>query len=314
MINKIFGFILLILSAAFLLVQLLPQERLHVLQIETAEELHDFFRYTGNDVPLVSGHRGGIVEGYTENSIAAMEYTLSHTPAYFELDPRLTKDSVIVLMHDVTLDRTTTATGNLSDYTWEELQQIYLLDHLGNETGYKIPSLAEVIEWSRGKTVINLDKKDVPLEVTADIIKEYSAESHVMITVHSAEEARFYLERNPDSMFSAFIRNPEEFEDYQSEGIPWNQMVAYVGPRVTEENQLLYDMLHERGVMIMVGAGPSYDKLEDPSERKVAYQYVLDAGVDIIETDLPVDVARAIQSYLSPDSPKQKYFATTPRK
>lgn len=229
MMDKTVGFILLLFSGAFLFLQCSPQENLHVLQFETAEELHEFFQYTGSDAPLVSGHRGGTVEGYPENSIAAMEYTLSHTPAYFEIDPRLTKDSVIVLMHDVTLDRTTTATGNLSDNTWEELQQVFLVDHLGNETEYKIPSLAEAIEWSRGKTVINLDKKDVPLEMTAEIIKAHQAESHVMITVHSAEEARFYLEKNPGSMFSAFIRNMEEFEDYEREEIPWSQMVASGG-------------------------------------------------------------------------------------
>ena len=37
-------------------------------------------------------------------------------PAFFEVDPRLTKDSVIVLMHDATLDRTTDATGNFFDF------------------------------------------------------------------------------------------------------------------------------------------------------------------------------------------------------
>jgi glycerophosphoryl diester phosphodiesterase len=286
------------------------QQTMHVLKIETVEELHDFFRYTGSDVPLVSGHRGGIVPGYPENSIAAMENTLRHTPAYFEVDPRITKDSVIVLMHDVTLDRTTTGTGNVSDYTWKELQELRLVDHLGNETDYRIPSLAEAIEWSRGKTVINLDKKDVPLEMTAAIIREHQAQAHVMLTVHSAAEARFYLDQNPNSMFSAFIRNEQEFADYKNEGIPWGQMIAYVGPRILPENRELYEMLNERGVKVMIGAAPSYDHLESFEERKAAYQALLDGGIDIIESDLPIDVAKAIQSSIPPDSPKQKYFGT----
>lgn len=294
--------VLILLSGIAFSVLFSSNETLHILEVESTEELHDFFQHTGNDIPLVSGHRGGIVEGYPENSIAALEYTLKNTPAYFEVDPRLTKDSVIVLMHDVTLDRTTTGTGKLSDYTWEELQQFNLVDHLGNRTEYKIPSLAEVIEWSRGKTILNLDKKDVPLEMTAAIIKEHQAESHVMVTVHSAEEALYYYEKNPDSMFSVFIRNMEEFEDYENRGIPWSQMVAYVGPRVTEENQQLYKMLHEREVKMMIGAAPSYDKQEDPEQRKEAYQSVLEAGIDIIESDFPVDVAAAIQSFIPPDN------------
>jgi glycerophosphoryl diester phosphodiesterase len=46
----------------------------------------------------------------------------------FEIDPRITKDSVVVLMHDATLDRTTTGTGRVADHTWAELQQLRLKD------------------------------------------------------------------------------------------------------------------------------------------------------------------------------------------
>ena len=95
---------------------------LHVLKIKNVKQLHDFFKYRENDRPLISGHRGGIVPNFPENSIEAFENTLRHTPAFFEIDPRLTKDSVIVLVHDATLNRTTTGTGKVMDFTWEELQ------------------------------------------------------------------------------------------------------------------------------------------------------------------------------------------------
>src|SRR5687768_53041 len=81
---------------------------LHSLNIRSSQDLHQFFRYTGQDIPLISGHRGGMTKGYPENCIATFENTLRYTPAFFEIDPRLTKDSVVVLMHDATLDRTTT--------------------------------------------------------------------------------------------------------------------------------------------------------------------------------------------------------------
>lgn len=283
-------------------------EFLHTFQIDSAEDLHDFFRYTGNDIPIVSGHRGGIVEGFPENSIEAFEHTLQHTHAIFEIDPRVTKDSVIVLVHDTTLDRTTTGTGNVSDFTWEELQQINLIDYLGNETVYKIPSLADVIEWSRGKTIINLDKKDVPLEMTAEIIQELEGESHVMVTVHSAAEARFYLDRNPDQMFSAFIRNEEELRDYQNEGIPWEQLIAYIGPRTDPDNLSLAEKLNDLGVMVMIGTAPSYDHLDSSEERSEAYRRLLEEGVNIIESDLPVEVGGSIQEHMLHDSPKGRYF------
>ena len=66
---------------------------------------------------------------------------LSFAEAFFEIDPRLTKDSVIVLMHDETIDRTTTGKGKVSDYTYAELQQFNLVDRDGKVTDFKIPTL-----------------------------------------------------------------------------------------------------------------------------------------------------------------------------
>lgn len=120
---------------------------------------------------------------------------MRHAPAFFEVDPRITRDSVIVLMYDATLDRTTNDSGKVSNNTWGELQQLNFVDHLGNETEYKIPSLSEIIEWGRGKTIINLDRKDVPLDMTTNIIREMDTESYVLVTVHSAKQSRFYLEK-----------------------------------------------------------------------------------------------------------------------
>ena len=139
------------------------QAKLHTLKVKTAKDLHAYFQFTGNDPLLIAGHRGGMVKGFPENSIATFENTLKHTPAFFEIDPRLTKDSVMVLMHDATLDRTTTGKGKLSDYTYEELKKFRLKDAEGNVTDFPIPTLSEVIEWARGKTILNLDHKDVPL-------------------------------------------------------------------------------------------------------------------------------------------------------
>ena len=137
-------------------------QSLHTLSIKSPRELRQFFDYAGRDVPIISGHRGGTIKGYPENSLGAFENTLRSTPAFFEVDPRLTKDSVIVLMHDATLDRTTTGTGKVSDHTWAELKALRLKDLEGNVTAYGIPTLEEVIRWSKGKTVLNLDHKDVP--------------------------------------------------------------------------------------------------------------------------------------------------------
>lgn len=270
---------------------------LNVLNINDSDDLKRFFRYTGNDGPIISGHRGGIVPGFPENSIAAFENTLRFTPAFFEVDPRLTKDSIVVLMHDVNLDRTTTGSGKVGDYTWNELKKLKLKDLEGNVTEYHIPTLEEAIEWSRGKTILNLDKKDVPMVMTATKIKEQKAEAFVIVTVHNAQEAKFYFSENQNIMFSAFIKTMEDLEKYDREGIPSSNIaVAYVGPEVKYENEKLYRILHERGIKYMISTASTYDKKEEKEVRRNAYLKFIKEGVDVIESDFPIEVAHAISS------------------
>src|SRR5690606_29871083 len=184
---------------------------------------------------------GGKEPGFPENSIEALENTLRYFPAIFEIDPRLTKDSVIVLFHDATLERTSDGKGKLMDYSWEELQKIKLKDADGNLTPYQIPSLREAINWAKGKTILNLDYKDVPLALTAKTLIGWNALSHVMLTVHSPDQAKYYLSQNSNFMFSAFIRDFDELAAYEKAEIPWGQLLAYVGPLSTPENKSLYD-------------------------------------------------------------------------
>lgn len=265
--------------------------QLHVLPVKTVSDLHSFFQYTGSNKPLISGHRGG----YPENAIETFEYVLKNTPAFFEIDPRLTKDSVIVLLHDSTLDRTTTGKGRLADYTWEEVKQFRLKDKDGNVTPCRIPTLQEAIDWARGKTVLNLDKKDVPLLMTANIIKKNNAVHFVMVTVHNAKQAKFYYEADPQIMMSAFVKTEKALKEYEAAGIPWKNMIAYIGSENKSSNKTMFDFLHARGVMCMISAAPVYDKLATASERAAAYRAIFMQGADILESDYPVEVAVAIE-------------------
>ncbi|TPE42431.1 glycerophosphodiester phosphodiesterase family protein [Pontibacter mangrovi] len=299
------GICLAFFSCAASKVDRSPQ--LNTLRVKSSGALREFFHFSGQGVPLISGHRGG-TEGYPENSLATFKNTLRHTPAFFEVDPRLTKDSVIVLMHDATLDRTTTGSGKVSDYTWAELQQLRLKDREGNITEHRIPTLEEVIAWSRGKTILNLDKKDVPLEMTAALLEKHKAAGHVMVTVHNAAQAKFYFQRNPELMFSAFVKTKEALQEYERAGVPWSHMIAYIGPENKPENKEMYDLLHARGVMCMISAASTYDRLSNPVERRKAYQEIFTGGADILETDLPVEAAASVKALVPATSAKHKFF------
>lgn len=183
------------------------------LKFKKISDTHEYFAYKADSTLLISGHRGTKEEGYPENSIEGFQQALSRVPLFFEVDPRLTKDSVIVLMHDETIDRTTNASGKLSDYTYEELLSIRLKDHEGNITASMIPKLEEVFEWCKGKSVVNLDRKDVPHQMIVDLIQKHKAEKYVMLTVHTGAQARYYHDRLPGIMLSVAVRNEAEYED-----------------------------------------------------------------------------------------------------
>lgn len=277
-----------------LLMTAVAHSQLHKLQMTTSQDLQAFFHYKGDSKRIISGHRGSHIAGFPENAIETFEYVLAHTPAFFEVDPRLTKDSVIVLLHDPTLDRTTNGKGRLADYTWDEIKQLRLKDKDGNLTSFRIPTLQQAIEWARGKTILNLDKKDVPPEMTAEIIRRNKAGAFVMVTVHNAQQAKFYYDDHPKLMMSAFVKTEEAMQEYEAAGVPWSNMIAYIGSENKPGNQKMYKLLHERGVMCMISAAPVYDKLATVDERAAAYKNIFDMGADILESDFPIEVAAAI--------------------
>ena len=258
----------------------------HYIRVENSDQLHAYFRYTPERPIVISGHRGGMLEGYPENCIESFEKTLSYMESFFEIDPRLTKDGIIVLMHDETIDRTTTGKGRVSDYTYAELQAFNLVDRDGNVTPYKIPTLKACIEWSRGKTILNLDIKDVSLDTMADFIAREKP-VNVMYTVHNAEQARYYLDRDSQAMFSCWCKKMEEFEKYENAGIPWKQVMAYVGPKMLPEQQALYDVLHRNSVLCMISVAPTHDKAKDDELKIAGYKAEITTKPDVIETDYP---------------------------
>lgn len=258
----------------------------HYIDIRNRKALHEWFRYSPERPVIISGHRGGMMEGFPENCIESFEKTLSLMPSFFEIDPRLTKDSVIVLMHDPTLDRTTTGKGKVCDYTYAELQELFLKDREGNVTPYKIPTLKECIVWSQGKTILNLDIKDVPIDMMAEFVNNL-APDNVMFTVHTPQQAQQYLDHDPQAMFSCWCKNMKEFKAYARQGIPFGQMMAYVGPIMRGGEQELYDALHEKGVMCMISVAPSHDQRKDNQDKITGYKLEAHTGCDVIETDYP---------------------------
>lgn len=92
----------------------------------------------------IAAHRGDSAS-FSENTMPAFISAYDKGADYIELDLHQTKDGVIVVIHDSTLDRTTTGTGKVSEYTYEEIRK---LDAGG---GAYVPTFEEVLALAKDK-------------------------------------------------------------------------------------------------------------------------------------------------------------------
>ncbi len=106
----------------------------------------------------VTGHRGaaGLAP---ENTISAMQAALDAGVDMIECDIHLTKDNVVVVCHDTSIDRTTTGKGKISDLTIEEVKSYNIVDSNGEITNLKIPTLDELLEFINGRTELLIEIK-----------------------------------------------------------------------------------------------------------------------------------------------------------
>jgi glycerophosphoryl diester phosphodiesterase len=95
--------------------------------------------------PLVAAHRGGALL-WPENSLLAFRNALVLGVDYLELDVHLSRDDQVMVLHDPTLDRTTTATGPVAARSAAELSAIRLKDRGGSVTAESVPTLDQVAE------------------------------------------------------------------------------------------------------------------------------------------------------------------------
>jgi len=262
-------------------------------QPQTVEELHSMFTHAPASSPLIVAHRGGAYPEKPENSIAVFEHTLAHTPAIIEADFRLTQDDKIVMMHDATLDRTTTGSGRVEDHTLEEIQQLRLVDHTGTVTDHHPVPLHEVLDWARDRTIIAVDvKAPLTFERMINEITYASAEAFVFIQTYNLENAQRVHTLNPDLMLSTLIRTPGELEQLVTSPVPMNRVVAHTGSREPQDHAL-YEQLAGHARYVMVGTLGELDALAE-AEGSHVYQTILENGASIISTDRPIEVAKAM--------------------
>lgn len=255
------------------------------------QDLASFLSPSTPDLPTVSAHRGGrYYRGLPENSLVLFRHIESTIPAFIECDIQMSSDSVLFLLHDDSLQRTTTGSGLASSYTWEELQSFTLVDEYDSVTVEKIPSLESVLQWAKGRVIMALDIKDgVPLDLLVELIHKNEVKNDVLLIAYNLEEAVMLHEYAPELVLSVSMSEVQDISAHEDAGIPLRQCVAFTGTRL--QSPELYRALRENGILSILGTMKDADlSFRDGNEN--AYTPLYDAGVDILATDFPIEATR----------------------
>ncbi len=260
----------------------------------TTSELIQKFRASKSDYPKISVHRGGKgIKHYPENCLETLQYVSDSISAIFEIDVAQTKDGKLVLMHDNSIDRTTTGSGSVKKLTYDELRRYYLVDDFGNQTNFKIPLFSEVLKWSKANNVIlTVDiKRSVSQKDVINAIEAAEAKDISVIITYDVEQAKSAYSLAPDLLLSVSARNHEEFDRLLKTEIPTENMLAFTGTRMSDQS--LYQRLHNEDIVCILGTLGNLDKQAEARGDELYLRWKK-IGVDILATDRPFEAHKAI--------------------
>src|SRR4051794_33026759 len=123
--------------------------------------------------PLVIAHRGG-ANLFPENTMAAYECAAALGCRAIEAgDLQLTADGVLVAMHDATVDRTTTGSGNVADYSLSGIRTLRVDASTwfgGHWADQPVPTFTEILDRLGGSAVLVPESKTVGPATTMAIV------------------------------------------------------------------------------------------------------------------------------------------------
>lgn len=138
--------------------------------------------------PLLVAHRG-VPEQAPENSLSGFQLAMEQGADLLEVDIHLTSDQQLVLMHDSSVDRTTTGSGKVNTMTLEQIKKLHLWgpdDRFSKSHAQeRVPTLAELFELVSDRDVrLVLELKtaeDVIPILLCSLISEYQMEDRVNV-------------------------------------------------------------------------------------------------------------------------------------
>lgn len=133
------------------------QEKELTVKTRSSEQILKNFKKPASDNILIVSHRADW-RNAPENSLQAIDNCIKMGVDMVEIDLNKTKDSILIVMHDRTLNRTTNGKGTVSEYTLKEIKDLFLKNGAGCKTRHKVPTFEEVMLLCKGKVMVNIDK------------------------------------------------------------------------------------------------------------------------------------------------------------
>ncbi len=248
-----------------------------------------------NDVVMIASHRASHLL-YPENSLPAIEDAIKLGIDIAELDIRFTKDKKLVIMHDKTVDRTTTGKGLVSDFTFEELRKLHLRikDSVTNEV---VPTLEEAFALAKGKILIDLDIKQADcVDSLIALVHRTKTEKNCIFFVYLPEYSKMIKEK--DSLLLTMVRTGRT-ADVPVVFTKTNPEVVHIDP--SHYNDTVVTTIKSNHARVWINALGTVDARAAKGDLG-AFEDVIGKGANIIQTDQPA----LLKAYLES---KKRYYS-----
>lgn len=246
---------------------------------------------------LVVAHRGDW-RFAPENSIPAVENSIGMGVDIVEIDIQKTKDGQLIVMHDKTLDRTTTGKGKVADWTLDSIKTLRLKNGIAIKTNISVPTLEEILLLAKGKVLLNLDKADGYFDDVYTLLKKTGTANQIIMK--GSKPASLVKEQFGKYLAEIIYMPIVDLDKPQSKNILEEhlhllQPAAFEFLFVSDVNQTpkeIINMLNGKSLIwyntlwdTMAGGHDDDMALKDP---KNAYGYLIDVlKCRIIQTDRP---------------------------
>jgi glycerophosphoryl diester phosphodiesterase len=255
---------------------------------------------------MVTAHRGDW-RNAPENSLLAFKYAIAMGVDIIELDLNKTKDGVIIIMHDQTINRTTDGKGSPGDYTLAELKKFHLKNGLGRVTVNTIPTLEEAMQLIKGKVLVNLDKSYPYYNEAYQVLRATGTlKQAIFKTTEDYETVRKQYPSIIDSVtFMAVVDldkpgAKQVIESYQHHIKP----VAFELNFRTDTSAMLKNnrFINKNGSRIWINslwaslnAGHDDDTAVDLGNTENSWDWIIAHGATIIQTDRPSEMLQYLR-------------------